>query len=80
MLQRRKDQQAIMRRIKQPALVICGELDGVTTLKRHEFMAELIPHAKLEVVPDAAHVPTLEQPQVMTDIFRAWMKQPLVLR
>lgn len=80
MLQRRKDQQAIMRRIKQPALVICGELDGVTTLKRHEFMAEMIPYARLEVVPDAAHVPTLEQPQAMTDILRAWMKQPLVLR
>lgn len=79
-MQRRKDQQDIMRRIKQPALVMCGDHDGQHTLRRHEFIAELVPYAKLEVVPNAGHIPTLENPDVVTAALRDWMHQPLVLR
>jgi len=79
-MQRRKDQQNIMRRIKQPALVMCGDHDGQNTQRRHEFMAELIPYAKLEVIPNAGHVPTLENPDAVTAALRTWMRQPLVLR
>jgi len=79
-LQRRKDQQATLRWIKMPALVLCGEHDGLTPVKRHTFMAELIPYARLEIVPDAGHLPTLEQPEVVTAILRHWMTQPFVLK
>ncbi|WP_458790001.1 alpha/beta fold hydrolase [Yoonia sp. MH D7] len=79
-MQRRKDQQNILRKIKQPALVMCGYHDGQNTLRRHEFIAELIPYAKLEVIEDAGHLPTLESPEAVTRALRAWMKQPLVLR
>ncbi len=78
--QRRKDQQGTSRKIKQPVLVMCGEEDGVTPRKRHEFMAELIPYAKLEVVERAGHLPMLDQPQVTTELLRSFMRQPLVLR
>lgn len=78
--QRRKDQQGTARKVKQPVLVMCGDQDGVTPRKRHEFMAELIPYAKLEVVPNSGHLPMLDQPQATTEILRAWMRQPLVLR
>tara|TARA_R110001606_G_scaffold158039_1_gene301370 strand:+ start:566 stop:1276 length:711 start_codon:yes stop_codon:yes gene_type:complete len=79
-LQRRKDQQATLRKIKQPALVLCGEADTLLPLKRHEFMAELIPYAQLHVIADAGHLPTLERPTATTEALRVWMKQPLVLR
>lgn len=79
-LQRRKDQQATLRRIKAPALVLCGEHDGLTPVRRHSFMAELIPYAKLEIIGGAGHLPTLEQPEVVTEVLRAWMKQPYVLK
>ena len=78
--QRRKDQQGTSRKIKQPVLVMCGDEDGVTPRKRHEFMAELIPYAKLEVVQGAGHVPLLDQPQATTELLRSFMRQPLVLR
>lgn len=78
--QRRKDQQGTSRKVKQPVLVMCGEEDGVTPRKRHEFMAELIPYAKLEVVEGAGHLPMLDQPQVTTELLRSFMRQPLVLR
>lgn len=79
-MQRRKDQQAVLRRIKQPALVICGAEDGKTPVKRHEFMAELIPYARLEVIDGAGHMPMLEQPQTVTSILQDWLRQPFVLR
>jgi len=79
-LQRRRDQQATLRKCKCPALVLCGEHDGLTPLKRHAFMADLIPYAQLKVIQDAGHLPTLEQPVAVTQALRDWIKQPLVLR
>ncbi|WP_299354536.1 alpha/beta fold hydrolase [uncultured Shimia sp.] len=79
-LQRRRDQQGTLRRCKVPALVLCGEYDGLTPPKRHSFMAELIPYAELMVIKNAGHLPTLEQPAATTEALRTWMKQPFVLQ
>lgn len=79
-LQRRRDQQGTLRKIKVPTLVMCGAHDALCPVKRHEFMAELIPYAELRVLPDAGHLPTLESPDETTAALRAWMAQPLVLR
>lgn len=79
-LQRRKDQQATLRRIKQPTIVVCGRHDGQYQLKRHEFLAELIPYAQLEVIEGAGYLPTLESPDAVSDVLRNWMKTPLLLR
>jgi pimeloyl-ACP methyl ester carboxylesterase len=79
-LQRRRDQQSTLRKCKVPALVLCGEHDGLTPVKRHTFMAELIPYAKLQIIEGAGHLPTLEQPDATTEALRQWMTQPFVLR
>jgi pimeloyl-ACP methyl ester carboxylesterase len=63
-----------------PALVLCGEHDALCPVKRHTFMAELIPYARLEVIADAGHLPTLEQPEQVIASIRRWMSQPLVLQ
>lgn len=72
-LQRRRDQQATLRKCKAPTLVLCGEHDALTPVRRHAFMAELIPKARLEIVPDAGHVPTLEQPGAVIAALRDWL-------
>lgn len=79
-LQRRPDQQKTLRMLKVPALVMCGVYDELTPVRRHEFMAALIPYARLEIIPDAGHLPTLEQPAETNRILREWLAQPLVLR
>jgi len=79
-LQRRKDQQATLRQLRQPTCIMCGRHDGQYNLKRHEFMAELIPYATLEVIEQAGYLPTLEAADAVTDALQRWMKQPLVLR
>jgi len=79
-MQRGRDHQATLRKITQPALVICGQSDAIYPVKRHEFLAEIIPHASLEVIADAGHLCLLEQPDAVTDALRDWMAAPLVLR
>ena len=79
-LQRRRDQQSTLRKIKCPTLVLCGEQDTLCPPKRHEFMAELIPYAQLCVIRDAGHLPTLEQPEVVIQVMREWLRQPWVLQ
>jgi pimeloyl-ACP methyl ester carboxylesterase len=79
-LQRRRDQQATLRQIRQPALVLTGAYDTITPVKRHEFMAELIPYAVLRVIEDAGHVPSLETPEELNELLREWLRMPLVLR
>lgn len=78
-LQRRRDQQATLRRCKVPALVLCGEYDRLTPVKRHQNMAELIPYAELHVISGAGHVPTLENPEAVSAAIRGWLAQPYVL-
>jgi pimeloyl-ACP methyl ester carboxylesterase len=79
-LQRRRDQQSTLRKCKVPTLVLCGEHDQLTPVKRHSFMSELIPYARLEVLENSGHLPTLEQPEETTRALRAWLKQPFILR
>lgn len=79
-IQRRKDQQASLRRCRAPALVLCGQHDGPSPVKRHSFMAELIPHAELRVVEHAGRLPTLESPNETTQALVDWLNQPYVLR
>jgi pimeloyl-ACP methyl ester carboxylesterase len=43
-------------------------------------MAELIPYAKLVILENAGHLPTLETPAETTQALRDWLKQPLILQ
>lgn len=79
-MQRRKDKQGTLRRCRVPALILCGAHDTLFPVKRHEFMAELIPYAQLRVLEGSGHLPTLEQPDETTAALREWLAQPYVLR
>lgn len=79
-LQRRRDQQGTLRRIVVPTLVMCGAENRQLPVKRHQFMAELIPHAKLKVIEGAAHLAMLEQPDAVADALAEWLAMPLMLR
>lgn len=75
-LQRRPDQQGTLRRSQVPALIACGEHDALCPVRRHEFMAHLMPNAVLEIIPEAGHLPTLEQPDQVTELLRRWLAAP----
>ncbi|MFY0691944.1 MAG: alpha/beta fold hydrolase [Paracoccaceae bacterium] len=73
-LQRRPDQQATLRRLEVPTLILCGAHDRIYPLPRHSFMAEMIETAELCVVAGAGHFPTLERPEETTQALQAWLQ------
>ena len=79
-MQRRPDQQKTLRKLKIPTLIMCGELDRATPPRRHEFMAALVVGAQLEIIANAGFLPSLEQPEMVTELLRDWLAAPLVLR
>ncbi len=79
-LQRRPDQQGTVRKIRVPTLILGGAHDGLTPARRLEFLAGLIAGARLHIIEDAGHMPTLETPEATTAALRDWLEMPLVLR
>ncbi|KUP91253.1 alpha/beta fold hydrolase [Tritonibacter horizontis] len=73
MLQRRSDQQATLRRADQPGLVICGVHDKIIPARRQLFTAELMRHARIEILEDAGHLPLMEQPERVSQILCDWL-------
>ncbi len=78
--QRRPDQQKTLRRAMLPTLVIAGESDTITPLRRQDFTSALLPYGKLVVIPEAGHLPTLEQPEAVTAALEDFLNGPLMLR
>ncbi|NIY96619.1 alpha/beta fold hydrolase [Salipiger sp. HF18] len=79
-LQRRRDQQSALRKLRVPVTVLCGAHDITLPVKRHAFLAELIPGARLEVIEDAGHLPPLEAPDAVSDAIRGWLQAPMLPR
>jgi pimeloyl-ACP methyl ester carboxylesterase len=72
-LQRRPDQQRTLRGVKVPTLVLCGAADTLYLPRRHEFMAGLVPRARLVVVEGAGHLPMVERPDTVTEALKSWL-------
>lgn len=79
-LQRRPDQQKTLRRAKLPLLMIAGAEDPLVPVRRQDFAAQLAPHAKLQVIEGAGHLPTLDQPEAVTAVLEAFLNGPMMLR
>ena len=73
-LRDRVDQKNTLRKYKRPALVLCGRHDVLCPLERHELMHTLLENSKLEIIEDAGHLPTLEQPKITTAALASWLE------
>ena len=60
--------------IKVPTICIVGDQDGATPPDFVLATAKLIPDARYEVIKDAGHLPCIEQPDMLVDIIRAFLK------
>jgi 3-oxoadipate enol-lactonase len=54
--------------IRAPTLVIAAAQDPATPPEHGERIANAVPGARLAVIDDAAHLATVEQPGVITDL------------
>ena len=72
-LRTRPDQSATLAATEAPALVLCGAHDTLCPVERHREMAALLPNARLEIVPGAGHLATLERPAETTEALHRWL-------
>ena len=60
--------------IKAQPLVICGVEDLVTTSDAGRELADTMPNARFAEIEGAAHLPCIEQPEVMATAIRQFLK------
>jgi len=51
-----------LRYISQPTLILHGEADALVSVEEARRLAEILPNAKLSVLPGTGHVPTMTRP------------------
>jgi pimeloyl-ACP methyl ester carboxylesterase len=72
----RPDSMAMLPDITVPTLVGVGDHDALTPPERAREMAGLIPNATLRIVPEAGHLPPMEQPEIVNELLRDWLSMP----
>jgi len=73
-LRDRPDQQETLAAYTGASLVLCGRYDSLCPLERHELMHGLLANSRLEIIEDAGHLPTLEQPELTTAALIRWLE------
>jgi pimeloyl-ACP methyl ester carboxylesterase len=73
----RADSRPTLAQINCPALVVVGEFDILTPPWLSDEIAEGIGRATLSVIPDAAHLPTLEEPDATNDVMKDWLRRDI---
>jgi 3-oxoadipate enol-lactonase len=72
----RKDRTGLLSSIQVPTLVIGGELDTISPPSQMRALAARLPQAKFFQVPEAGHLPPLEQPEIFAhcveEFLAAW--------
>jgi 3-oxoadipate enol-lactonase len=62
--------------VRVPALVMVGEHDEATPPPMSHELAALLPDARLHVIPDCAHVPQLQSPELFLQMIAAFLTMP----
>jgi 3-oxoadipate enol-lactonase len=60
--------------IKLPTRIIVGEDDPATTVESSKAIHEHIPHAKLEILPSAAHLSNIEQAEAFNTTLMEFLR------
>ncbi|MDP3895459.1 MAG: 3-oxoadipate enol-lactonase [Mesorhizobium sp.] len=63
------------RALKLPAICIVGDQDGSTPPDLVRSLSELIRGAQFRIIPDAGHLPCIEQPRAVIDLIAAFLKE-----
>ena len=61
-------------RITQPTLVVVGDQDSSTPPELVKSTADGIAGARFEIIPDAGHLPCVEQPRAFADLLLAHLR------
>jgi pimeloyl-ACP methyl ester carboxylesterase len=70
----RIDSRPLLPQVACPVLVACGEADQLTPPEQAREIAAALPAARLEIVPGAGHMLTLEQPARINALLLDWLR------
>ena len=70
----RADMRPWLADVRCPLLVACGDQDLLTPLEHSREIAAAVPHARFEVVPNAGHLMTWEQPALVNALLLQWLE------
>lgn len=70
----REDIVSKLPRIAAPTLVVCGKDDAATPVARSAVIAKGIPGARLEIIEDAGHLSTLEEPEAVWRVMEPFLR------
>ena len=73
-LRNRPDQLQTLKQIKVPTLVLCGEFDQLCPPERHQLIHRHIIGSELRIIPNAGHLPTLEQAKLTNEAIQQWLQ------
>jgi pimeloyl-ACP methyl ester carboxylesterase len=71
----RQDSSATLSKIDCPTLVVVGQADAITPVDLMRDMHKAIPASQFVVIPDAGHVPPVEQPEWFADVLRRFLER-----
>jgi pimeloyl-ACP methyl ester carboxylesterase len=70
----RLDSTPLLTQINIPTLIIYGADDQIIPLSEVEFMHQAIINSELKIIPDAGHLPNLEQPELFNQVVKEFTK------
>lgn len=71
----RPDNRSFLSEITCPTLVVVGAQDGITPVKVAREMADGMRSARLEIIPECGHLPTLERPGQTSLLLRDFLTE-----
>lgn len=73
----RTDQQLLLPLIPHRTWLVCGEADTWSPVGQHQDMQQLLGRSELRVIPEAGHMSTMEQPELVSQVLLEWINEPL---
>jgi 3-oxoadipate enol-lactonase len=61
--------------IQKSALALCGDQDIATPPDLVEALARAIPDARFALIKDAAHLPCIEQPEILARVVMEFLEE-----
>lgn len=71
----RPDATDVLKSIRVPALILCGQQDAWSPPAQHEAMHQLVPHGSLAIIAHAGHMAPMESPAAVAEAMSGWLAQ-----
>lgn len=71
----RADSTPTLREIRVPTLVVCGAEDAITPLAESEILVRGIKRSRLEVIPEAGHLSSMENPEGFNEVVGRFLRE-----